>query len=134
MVAWNSESTEFARTLRQKENDAEAKLWSALRNRRLHNYKFVREFPIGPYFADFACRRRKLVVESDGSQHVGSEHDRVRDDFLNDNGWSVLRVRSSDVISDLCSVLELILNVLEKRHWLPEENSEWVFRPAGRVK
>ena len=81
----------FARKLRQKDNDAEAALWAELRNRNLNDYKFVRELPIGKYFADFACRRKRLVIEVDGSQHADSEYDRVRDRFLNDNGWSVLR-------------------------------------------
>ncbi len=59
-----------ARTLRQADNDAEAMMWSALKAKRLGGHKFVRQFPIGPYFADFLCRKHRLVVEIDGSQHV----------------------------------------------------------------
>ena len=63
-------------------------LWQELRA-RLNGYKFVRQLPIGPYFADFACREANLVVEVDGSQHrtdLGS----VQDATMNRNGWSVL--------------------------------------------
>ena len=48
--------TNRARSLRKADNDAEQALWSALKNRQLNGAKFTRQFPIGPYFADFACR------------------------------------------------------------------------------
>ncbi len=66
----STKTTNRARSLRQSDNDAEAKLWTELRNRRLNGYKFVRQVPIGKYFADFACRSEMLVVELDGSQHA----------------------------------------------------------------
>jgi very-short-patch-repair endonuclease len=62
--------TDRARRLRRTDNDAETKLWSQLRDRRLGGHKFVRQVPIGNYFADFACRDCMLVVEVDGSQHA----------------------------------------------------------------
>jgi very-short-patch-repair endonuclease len=48
---------------------AEAKLWSRLPNRQLGGYKFVRQMPIDPYFVDFPCRERKVIVEVDGGTH-----------------------------------------------------------------
>ena len=65
-----------ARTLRHGDNMAEAILWNALKARKLKGHKFVRQMPIGLYFADFACRSRKLIVEVDGSQHANSDYDR----------------------------------------------------------
>ena len=59
----------FARKLRRDQTDVERKLWSALRNRRFHEFKFRRQQPIGPYVVDFVCFRRNLVIELDGSQH-----------------------------------------------------------------
>jgi very-short-patch-repair endonuclease len=79
--------TERARELRQQENPAEASMWVALKDRKLGGYKFVRQLPIGPYFADFVCRSAKLVVEIDGSQHVDSSYDRQRDAFI--LGWAM---------------------------------------------
>ncbi len=58
-----------ARELRRAETSAEAKLWNHLRARRLNGFKFVRQEPIGPYFADFVCREEKLIVEVDGATH-----------------------------------------------------------------
>lgn len=33
-------------------------LWKLIGNRQLSGYKFRRQMPIGPYFADFACPAR----------------------------------------------------------------------------
>ena len=48
-------STLRARELRQTQTVCETQLWDLLRNRQLEGYKFLRQVPIGPYFADFAC-------------------------------------------------------------------------------
>jgi len=47
----------------------ESRLWNELRNRQLGGFKFVRQAAIGSYFADFACREKKLIVEVDGGTH-----------------------------------------------------------------
>ena len=107
--------TARARALRKVDNDAEAALWSELRNRRLGDRKFVRQLPIGPYFADFACRESRLVVELDGSQHYESEYDRRRDQFMISEGWSVLRFWNIDALVERDAVVETILAALERR-------------------
>ena len=68
-----------------------------------------------PYFADFACREANLVVEVDGSQHASRTRDRYRDETMNDNGWSVLRVWHADVLTGLPSVLDTIVAALDGR-------------------
>jgi very-short-patch-repair endonuclease len=104
-----------ARALRRGDNQAEAILWSELKAKQLGGYKFVRQMPIGPYFADFACRSEKLVVELDGSQHAGSSYDRLRDEFMRAEGFSVLRFWNVDVLKIPRSVCETILAALEGR-------------------
>ncbi|MFU0507128.1 endonuclease domain-containing protein [Pseudaminobacter sp. NGMCC 1.201702] len=111
----DTRTTQRARQLRKADNDAESKLWAELRGRRLNGYKFNRQFPIGPYFADFACREAKLVVEVDGSQHADSERDRLRDDFMVSAGWSIVRLWNVDVFKAREQVLETILAAIEKR-------------------
>jgi very-short-patch-repair endonuclease len=115
MRGGNARKTTRARELRLVENDAEELLWHELRGRRLNGHKFVRQLPIGPYFADFACRQANLVVEVDGSQHAGRTSDRFRDETMNRNGWSVLRVWHTDVLSSKNIVLETIVAVLDGR-------------------
>jgi very-short-patch-repair endonuclease len=104
-----------ARQLRRGDNMAEAILWNELKAKRLGGYKFVRQMPIGPFFADFACRSHKLVVELDGSQHAGSSYDRRRDEFMRGQGFSVLRFWSADMLTNPASVCETILSALDGR-------------------
>jgi very-short-patch-repair endonuclease len=88
-------------------------LWQELKGRRLGGYHFTRQCPIGPYFADFACRKQKLVVEIDGSQHAGSTYDRRRDEFMRLEGYSIMRFWNTDVLKAHASVCETILAALE---------------------
>jgi very-short-patch-repair endonuclease len=108
-------ATARARTLRRGDNQAEALLWLELKRRKLGGYKFTRQFPIGPYFADFACREKRLVVELDGSQHAESAHDRRRDEFMRAKGYTILRFWSHDVLKHRTSVCETILAALYGR-------------------
>lgn len=108
-------TTNRARRLRKAGNEAEAALWLELKRRRLGGFKFTRQLPIGPYFADFVCRERWLVVEIDGSQHAESAYDRKRDDFMRSRGYSVLRFWNTDVLKHRAEVCEIILAALERR-------------------
>ena len=94
---------------------AEACLWNELKARKLGGHKFVRQMPIGPYYADFACRVSRLVVEIDGSQHADSEYDRRRDEFMRDAGYSVLRMWNVDVLKEIDAVCAAVLAALEGR-------------------
>lgn len=124
--------TKRARTLRQSGNIAEARLWDELKDRKLGNHKFVRQHPIPPYYADFACRKARLVVEVDGSQHADSDSDRVRDSFMSGNGWSVVRVWNVDVLKELTPVCETILAALDGRLSEPVDAYDLRSVPAGR--
>ncbi|MCR6670955.1 endonuclease domain-containing protein [Devosia ginsengisoli] len=98
--------------MRRNPTDAEQRLWSILRARQLGGHKFVRQVPIGPYFADFVCREAALIIEVDGGQHAGSLHDKKRTAFLTAEGYSVLRCWNNDVLGNLQGVAESILAVL----------------------
>jgi very-short-patch-repair endonuclease len=94
---------------------AEAVLWDELKAKKLGGHKFVRQMPLGPYFADFACRSHKLVVELDGSQHAESSYDRRRDEYRRNQGYSVLSFWSQDALKQSGSVCETILAALDGR-------------------
>jgi very-short-patch-repair endonuclease len=100
------------RSLRRNATDAEALLWSRLRNRRLAGYKFRRQHPVGPYVADFACPESMLIVELDGGQH-GPETDAARAAYLEGQGYTVLRFWNNDALGNTDGVLETILRHLE---------------------
>jgi very-short-patch-repair endonuclease len=107
-----------ARALRKNDTEAERRLWEELRGSRLNGYKFVRQLPIGPYFADFACRSAKLIVEVDGVTH-GDAHevayDAKRSLFLNEQGWAVHRVWNDNVFKERNAVCDGILLALSAR-------------------
>src|SRR4051794_41907586 len=63
-----AQSVARARSLRRRMTDAERKLWFALRDRRLAGFKFRRQVPVGPFYADFVCFDARLVIEADGGQ------------------------------------------------------------------
>ncbi|MBZ9798101.1 endonuclease domain-containing protein [Mesorhizobium sp. ES1-4] len=108
-------TTHRARKLRQAGNQAEALLWLELKARKLGGYRFTRQLSIGPFFADFACREKWLVIEVDGQQHAHSPYGRRRDDFMRAQGYSILRVWSHDVLKHRTSVCETILAALDGR-------------------
>jgi len=80
-----------------------------VRNRQLDGHKFVRQLPVGSYFADFACREAALVVEVEGSQHADSPIDEARTRVLVAEGYSVLRFWNNEVLGDPHGVAEAIL-------------------------
>ena len=51
-------SKSSAKKLRSNATDAEVKLWSALKNRQLENFKFRRQTPVGKYIVDFICHKK----------------------------------------------------------------------------
>jgi len=102
----------FRRSLRRGETDAEHRLWSRLRDRRLAGFKFVRQEQIGPYIADFVCREARLVIEADGSQHAENDHDARRDAWLHQRGYRVLRFWNTDVMTQTDAVVATILAAL----------------------
>jgi very-short-patch-repair endonuclease len=108
----NDGKTGRARRLRGASTDAEAALWFRLRSRRLDGYKFVRQEPIGPYTVDLICRECRLIIEADGGQHADSAHDVVRDKWLADHNYRILRFWNNDVLGNMAGVLETIVTVL----------------------
>jgi very-short-patch-repair endonuclease len=104
-----------AQTLRAASTEPETKLWRRLRDRRLGGAKFVRQAPVGPYYADFICRAGKLIVELDGSQHADSAYDDRRDAILVGLGYRVLRFWNADVLDSIDDVCETIVAAVEGR-------------------
>ncbi len=104
-----------ARQLRASQTSAEAKLWQALRNRRLARWKFRRQHPIDRYVVDFVTLEGKLIVEVDGVTHSESselKRDRERSEVLEACGFHIVRVSNTDIYDNLEGVLEMIAGTL----------------------
>ena len=85
-----------ARALRRKQPATELILWKLLRDRRLGQFKFRRQVPIGPYVVDFVCFSRRLIGEADGPFH-DPVSDAARDAWLASQGFRVLRFGNEEV-------------------------------------
>jgi very-short-patch-repair endonuclease len=117
--------------------DTERRLWTHLRVHRLAEHKFKRQQPIGPYIVDFVCFASRLVIEVDGGQHQHSESDQLRDAWLQEHGYRVLRFWDNDVLTNLAGVLETVAGLLPP---LPDpspargEGSEAARDASGEVR
>ena len=104
-----------ARELRWKMTDAERVLWSVLRRNQLDGFRFRRQAPIGPYFADFLCLEARLVIEVDGGQHFEEENvwrDYRRTQWLREQGFRVVRFTNDEVFRSSADVAQEIRRVL----------------------
>jgi very-short-patch-repair endonuclease len=110
-------ANENARALRKRLTPQEVKLWVKLRELKALGFHFRRQAPIGPYIVDFVSFRSRLIIEADGGQHGmpdGARLDRMRDAFLESQGFTVLRFWNSDIDANLTGVMEKILSVLKQ--------------------
>ena len=104
-----------AREMRRNPTPSEARLWQALRGRRL-GVKFRRQHPLGSFVVDFYCASRRLVVEVDGSVHEGEAqqcYDAQRSESLK-RGFHVrvLRLPAGLVMGDLAGAFARIREAL----------------------
>jgi very-short-patch-repair endonuclease len=94
--------------------NAEKHLWQHIRLQQL-GVKFRRQHPVDSYILDFACVDLKLGLELDGGQHMDAKvKDDERTDWLNVQGWKVLRFWNNDVLLNIEGVLEEIDDALLK--------------------
>jgi very-short-patch-repair endonuclease len=100
-----------ARALRAQDTEAEARLWNALRDRRLGGWKWRRQSPQGAFIVDFYCPEARLVVEVDGGQHSeATAYDARRTAWLEAQGLRVLRFWNTEVLTHRDAVCFTILD------------------------
>ena len=82
-------------------------MWNVLRREPFLRYHFRRQVPIGPFYADFASHKAKLVIEIDGAQHFddrAQSYDGRRDAVIAAQGYDVVRFTTVEVLNHLDSV------------------------------
>ncbi len=102
---------EASQNLRRRMTPAERALWKSLRDRRLDDLKFRRQYALGSYILDFCCPSHRLVIEVDGSVHDEPEQrarDEARSELLAAFGYRVLRFRNDEVLGEHETVLNRI--------------------------
>jgi very-short-patch-repair endonuclease len=107
--------TSRSRALRRNATGAERALWRALKRVPVYGSHFRRQVPIGPYVADFACLKARLVIELDGGHHAQDDiraKDEVRSRSLERNGFRVIRFWNAEVTENIAGVLDTIYAAL----------------------
>jgi len=103
-----NKNIKFAKNLRKNTTDTEKYLWKYLRGNQLEGFKFRRQQPIGKYIIDFVNLERKIIIELDGGQHLQNKKDKIRDSWLEEQGYEVLRFWDNEVFYNIEGVLEFI--------------------------
>lgn len=100
--------------LRKASTPAEAKLWSRIRNDQL-GVTFRRQHALGNYIPDFCSPKAKLIIELDGSQHLEQEeYDKRRTEYLEAQGYRVIRFWNHVVLKDIDSVMRAITSAMKE--------------------
>ena len=113
MYSYNKKLVPNAQELRKNMTAEERHLW----------YDFLKKLPIPVkrqknienYILDFYIPSAKLAIEIDGRQHKlveNREDDRIRDEFLNSLGITVVRYTNDDIRDRFQAVAKDILNRL----------------------
>ncbi len=86
-------------------------LWRALREIPMFGSHFRRQAPIGRYVVDFFCPAAHLIIELDGGHHNDdaiAERDNARQQWLEHEGYRVVRFWNSEIDQNLDGALERI--------------------------
>jgi very-short-patch-repair endonuclease len=121
------------RILRKNQTDAERKLWSVLRNRRLAGAKFRRQFPIGKYILDFYAPEYKLGIEADGGQHYeekGRLKDKQRSEELSQLGVDIIRFSDREILNNIEGVYWMIQENIDRKKSFPPHLNPLLLRQA----
>ena len=115
IYSYNKKLVGTAQALRKRMTPEEKHLW----------YDFLKKLPctvnrqkvVGKYILDFYCAEAKIAIELDGSQHYeeqAKKNDADRDQFLSEQGITVLRYTNEDIEKRFNAVCEDILKFLKK--------------------
>ena len=117
---YNRKLKPLAGNLRKFGTKGEALLWRDVLKAKQHwPYQFNRQFIIGDYIVYFICRKLKLIIEIDGSSHLAkNEEDFIHQEFLESQGYIVLRLSESIVvyrIDDVVAEIDYAIKSLEQK-------------------
>lgn len=85
----------------------------------------IPQFQIGKYRVDFAFPEKMVVIECDGKEWHSSEEqrekDKIRDKYLNDMGWEVIRLTGSDIYRNADEIIGVLAGE-KKSRWKKRYN------------
>ncbi len=106
-----------AKANRNNQTEAESFFWNLAKSNGLGE-KCRRQYIIGQYIVDFLFRKSLLIVEIDGGYHMTEkqqEEDAVRQKWLENKGYTVLRFTNEQVLYDTDTTINKIKEKLIKQ-------------------
>ena len=126
---------EKAKKMRNNPTEAESLLWQYLRRNGLKEH-FRQQHPICGYIPNFVCLRLRLIIEIDGGYHSEGEQqeqDKIRQDYLEKEGFSFLRFTNEEVIYDTDETIGIIKDTIEELKTEAFQNTrQAAYPPLGR--
>lgn len=106
-LPYNAALKERARALRKARNLSEVLFWKRVNKKQFKGLDFDRQKIIGNYIVDFYCASHNVIIEIDGSSHVGKEeYDAKRDKYLESLGLTVIHIPVKAVFNRLDAVMK----------------------------
>ncbi|MEI7677202.1 MAG: leucine--tRNA ligase, partial [Bacteroidales bacterium] len=106
---------DIAKNFRSNQTKAEDALWQAVRAKKT-GYKIRRQHIVDRFIADFICLEKAVIIEVDGGIHDTAEQkekDALRTEILNENGFDVIRFSNEEILTDIGSVIDQIIEYLD---------------------
>ncbi len=128
----NENSKSFRQKLRSDPPEPEKRLWYVIRQRQCHGVKFRRQCSIEKYIVDFFSFEKKLAIEIDGDSHyskIGIAQDKKRDQFLKQQGITVIRFTNEEITHNLPGCFETLEDFLSSSS---DEGHRGFFSPSRR--
>ena len=101
---------ENAKSNRKNMTEAESVFWSSVKGSAL-GQRWLRQHIIGDYIVELWMRKSKVVVEIDGGYHFTDEQqedDALRTDWLEHQGYKIIRFKNEQVLFDTNKVIEIL--------------------------
>jgi very-short-patch-repair endonuclease len=106
-----------AKALRQARNLSEVLFWIQVTKGGFHKIDFDRQKVIGNYIVDFYVKKLRLIIEIDGSSHIGKEdYDVERERFLVSLGLRMYRISVFDIMRNMHRVIEDLENFIVEHY------------------
>jgi very-short-patch-repair endonuclease len=85
------------------------------RRRQIDGHHFRKQVPIDGFVVDFACLKKRLIIEVDGGQHAWRRpQDTRRSEHLKKLGYQILRFWNNEILQNPDGVLLRIRDSLDK--------------------
>lgn len=122
------------RQLRRIQTHTEKLIWFYLRNRKMLETKFRRQYSIDNYVIDFYCPQLRFTIEIDGDVHKNKDvilNDKKRQEYLENYGIHFLRIKNEELIDNPNKAFEQIekeIKTLQSHHKSPSPSQGEGFR------